>query len=233
VADRNFNVLQKMYYSIFKPILFFNAIKDENFSSTFLYLIFIQFVGSLMYVYLLLTILQRYVDKGIYLLGDVFVLFISYGLFALSFLAISGFYHVYVKSIGGVSNYNDTFKALVYGFMPTLFAGNTIFTYMFFAESLPAIFGIILFIFLLISMIGSYYGIYLVIKAVSFFHKIPAVNYPLWFITFLAWFFVITSVSLFSLSWFLGSSMFAAAVVGNPEVMIRITDSLLHNATKV
>jgi len=202
---------------MFKPTWFFKEIKDEKFSSTFLYFIFIQILSSLIYVYMLLTIMNKYIDNSVYFLGEFFVILVSYALFVLSFLVNSRIYHAVIKLIGGASNYNDTFKAFVYGFMPTLLLNNILYTL--YIGSLPIVLRKILSVFIIIIAYATYYGIYVLIKSTAFYHKIPAANLPLWLIAALEWLFVSGSCVLFMISSTFGSSIFAAVVTKNPDVM--------------
>ncbi|MEM5801753.1 MAG: Yip1 family protein [Candidatus Aenigmatarchaeota archaeon] len=144
--ESNFNIFEKIFYSIFKPEMFFEKIKSENFSSTFFYLLFISSITLSLQIILFYIGIKFNPNDNIIKFFENFV-----GTISLSFLA-TGVFHVFAKIFGGKSNYRGTYQAYVYGFTVTNFL-----------VWVPYI-----------GSISVIYGVYVFIKGISTIHEISA-----------------------------------------------------------
>ncbi|MEM5777597.1 MAG: Yip1 family protein [Candidatus Aenigmatarchaeota archaeon] len=154
----NLNVFQKIVYSLLKPESFFKEIKNEPFSATFLYLLFISFISLVLQTILFLIGVSFYQDAAIEVFFGDFIIDIL-----LSFIG-AGVFHIFAKILGGRSNYNGTFQAYVYGFTPAILLG-----------WIPYI-----------GIIGLIYGVYIFVRGISFIHEISMSKaFFVWFIPIL------------------------------------------------
>lgn len=107
----------------------FNSVKNESLSDTMIY------YSIMAFVFLLMNSLVFFLS-GSFLLLDIISFFGPFAEFSFALIfvtlfllllllniALASVYHVFVKLLGGKSNFNATFKAISYGFTPAALLG--------------------------------------------------------------------------------------------------------------
>jgi hypothetical protein len=154
-SGKKLNLFNKVIYLLTQPEEFFKATRKENFSSSFIYLLFITAIPTAIKLALFFF--------GITLPGSDSIALIlgGYaGVIIITFV-LAGIFHIFAKLFGGSSGYVETYKAYVYGFTPSI-----LFSW------IPYI-----------GILGLIYGVYIFIKGISLLHGLPSGKaFLVWFI---------------------------------------------------
>jgi hypothetical protein len=154
-SSKKLNVFEKIFHSLTHPDELFKTVRSEPFTSSFLYVLLITAIPALLKFVLFLV--------GIKTLGNesIFDILVGYIITIVVVFIATSVYHVFAKLFGGVSDYDGTFKAYVYGFTPSILFG-----------WIPVL-----------GLIGAIYGIYLFIKGLSILHGLSTgKSFLVWFI---------------------------------------------------
>jgi len=154
-SEKKLNLFDKVIYLLTQPEEFFKVVRKENFSSPFIYLIFVAAIPTLIKICLLFlgVTLPGNDSIGLILGGYAGVIIITF--------VLAGIFHIFAKLFGGSSGYRETYKAYVYGFTPSI-----LFSW------IPYI-----------GILGLIYGVYIFIKGISFLHGLPSGKaFLVWFI---------------------------------------------------
>lgn len=157
-VEKKLNVFNKVIYSLINPTELFKVIRKEEFSSSFLYLLFVTSIPTLIKIVLFLFGITSLSGSSI---GSILK---EYTIVIIGAFIYAGVFHLFAKLFGGVAGYGETYKAYVYGFTAS------------------TLFGWIPFI----GILGIVYGVYCFVKGISILHGLSTGKaFLVWFMPIL------------------------------------------------